>query len=117
MPRRRAGVLLPIEEAVIEIGLRRVRDGEPEFHGFGVAAELDDNGGRTLTAHGTLYKALDRLERNGLLTSRWESEDEAAPSRPRRRLYQVSDKASIALSRSRMLGRPVIAPAPGRATR
>jgi PadR family transcriptional regulator PadR len=108
-------VLLPIEEAVLEVGLRRVRDGEPEFHGFGVASELDDAGGRSLTAHGTLYKALDRLERDGLLTSRWETEDEAVPSRPRRRLYRVSDKAAGALRHSRDLARP--APAPRLATR
>ena len=100
MPRRRAGVLLPIEEAVLEIGLRRVRDGDAEFHGFAMATELEHAGGRSLTAHGTLYKVLDRLERDGLLVSRWEDADEYDGSRPRRRLYQVSDKAAGALRTS-----------------
>src|SRR3954468_9946423 len=102
VPRRRVGVLLPIEESILEIGLRRLRDGEPEFYGFAVATELDDDG-RRLTAHGTLYKVLDRLERDGLLVSRWEDADEVDVSRPRRRLYQVSDEAAPALSRSRAL--------------
>ena len=101
MPRRRDGVLLPLEEAVLEIGLRRLRDGENEFHGFAMATDLESSGGRTLTAHGTLYKVLDRLEGQGLLVSRWEDADEYNGSRPRRRLYRVSDKAADALRRSR----------------
>jgi DNA-binding PadR family transcriptional regulator len=93
-------VLLPLEEAVLEIGLRRMRDGDPDFHGFAMAAELESSGGRSLTAHGTLYKALDRLEKQGLLVSRWEDTDDYGGSRPRRRLYRVSDKAAGALRTS-----------------
>jgi DNA-binding PadR family transcriptional regulator len=96
-------VLLPIEEAILRIGLRRLSDGEPEFYGFAIATDLDGTDGRRLTAHGTLYKVLDRLERDGLLVSRWERPDEVEQSRPRRRLYQVSDEAAPALSRSRAL--------------
>ena len=117
MPRRRTGVLLPLEETVLEIGLRRVRDGDAEFHGFAVATELDSAGGRQLTAHGTLYKALDRLERSGLLVSRWEDADEYDGSRPRRRLYRVSDKASAALAASRAAQASAITRRPGLATR
>jgi PadR family transcriptional regulator len=116
MPRRRVGVLLPLEEVVLEIGLRRLREGEPEFHGFALAAELDSSGGRQLTAHGTLYKALDRLEQGGLLVSRWEDPAEHAGSRPRRRLYRVSDEAGHALQVSRMATRRVAVPKPGWAT-
>ena len=32
----------------------------------------EQSGSRSLTGHGTLYKALGRLEEFGLLTSRWE---------------------------------------------
>lgn len=109
-------MLLPIEESILEIGLRRLRDGEPEFYGFAVARELDQDG-RRLTAHGTLYKVLDRLERDGLLTSRWEDAAEVDVSRPRRRLYQVSDKASLALQRSRALQSPAAVRRPGLAAR
>ena len=103
MPRRRAGVLLPLEESILEVGLRRLRDGEPEFYGFAVATELDGDEGRRLTAHGTLYKILERLEHDGLLVSRWEEPSEFEESRPRRRLYRVSDQAEGAVRRSRQL--------------
>jgi PadR family transcriptional regulator, regulatory protein PadR len=71
--RRRRGTLLPIEEAVLAAGIELRRSGTPEFHGFLVAKELRERDeARRLTAHGTLYKALDRLEKAGLVTSRWE---------------------------------------------
>jgi len=103
VPRRRAGVLLPLEETILDVGVRRLRDGDPEFYGFAMATELDEADGRRLTAHGTLYKVLERLERDGLLVSRWEEADEVEEGRPRRRLYQVSDQAEGALRRSRQL--------------
>lgn len=95
-------MLLPLEERVLELGLVRMRDGSPEFYGFGLAAELDE-GNRQLTAHGTLYKVLERLERDGLLVSRWEEPAEIDESRPRRRLYRVSNDAEGALRTSRAL--------------
>ena len=60
------------------------------------------NGSRQLTAHGTLYKALSRLETAGLLVSQWE--DPAPEGRPRRRLYSVTGAGEHALVNSR---RPV----------
>jgi DNA-binding PadR family transcriptional regulator len=103
VPRRRAGVLLPLEETILELGLRRLRDNEPEFYGFAVATEVDEEAGRALTAHGTLYKVLERLERDGLLLSRWEDPEGFDEPRPRRRLYRVSDQAEGALRTSRSL--------------
>jgi hypothetical protein len=51
-----------------------------------------------LTAHGTLYKALARLERAGMLTSSWEDPGLAeAESRPRRRLYRVTPSGEQAV--------------------
>lgn len=100
---------------MLEAGLRRLKEGEPEFHGFALATQLDDVAGRRLTAHGTLYKVLDRLEREGLLLSRWEEIDEAAEGRPRRRLYRISDDAAGALRRSRVL-RAQLAGRPGLVT-
>src|SRR4051812_22163938 len=103
VPRRRAGVLLPLEETILELGLRRLRDGEPEFYGFAVATEVDGDAGRALTAHGTLYKVLERLGRGGLLFRRRGGPEEFDEPRPRRRLYQVSDQAEGALRTSRSL--------------
>jgi DNA-binding PadR family transcriptional regulator len=90
--RRREGELIPLEVAILGAGLTLRGEGEPEFHGFQLAKELrDEDGARGLTAHGTLYKALDRMERAGLLQSRWEDPDTAMDEgRPRRRLYRIT---------------------------
>jgi PadR family transcriptional regulator PadR len=47
---------------------------------------------RRLTAYGTLYRALARLEQMGLITSAWEDPMIAADAgRPRRRLYSITE--------------------------
>ncbi len=86
---------MPIELDILEVGLEMRRRGEHEFHGFAIAKEIQDReGARRLTAHGTLYKALGRLEQSGLLESRWEDPQLAATEqRPRRRLYSVTGAA------------------------
>ena len=46
---------------------------------------------------GTVYPALRRLERDGLVESNWEPEDEAtAGQRPARRYYQVTPSGKTA---------------------
>ncbi len=96
--RRREGALIPLEVAILGAGLDLQHSGEPDFHGFQLAKELrDKDEARRLTAHGTLYKALDRMERAGLLESRWEDPEIAAEQgRPRRRLYVVTGKGERA---------------------
>ena len=98
--RRKSGVLLPLEEAILAAALRLQRQGVGEFHGFAVAKHLTIQGDtRKLTSHGTLYKALDRLETAGLLESRWEDPmAAAAQGRPRRRLYTVTGAGAAALA-------------------
>lgn len=50
---------------------------------------------------GTVYPALRRLERAGLLKSRWEDEDEAhAEGRPARRTYELTRSGTAALPRA-----------------
>jgi DNA-binding PadR family transcriptional regulator len=67
-----------------------LRSGQATFHGFGLAQTMrEQSGARSLTAHGTLYKALSRLEEFGFLTSRWEDAG-AVDGRPRRRLYELT---------------------------
>ena len=97
--RRKRGVLLPIEVSILEAGLLLRDQGRDEFHGFLVAKEMRErDAARRLTAHGTLYKALDRMERGGLLGSRWEDPSIAAEEgRPRRRLYRVTGLGERAL--------------------
>ena len=56
---------------------------------------------RLLTAYGTLYKALDRMEKAGLLRSRWEDPLAAASEgRPRRRLYEVTAAGQAAFAQA-----------------
>jgi DNA-binding PadR family transcriptional regulator len=46
---------------------------------------------------GTVYPALRRLERDGLVESKWEPEDEATASqRPARRYYEVTHSGKTA---------------------
>jgi DNA-binding PadR family transcriptional regulator len=92
MVRRRPGRLLDLEHDVLTAAAARHRSGAADFHGYAMAALLQErSGARRLTGHGTLYKALARLERAGLLASTWEDPDTAAADdRPRRRLYRVT---------------------------
>lgn len=84
--------MLPIELSILRAGMALRQTGEAEFHGYAVAREITELGeARRLTAHGTLYRALDRLEQRNLLESRLEDPDLAAEERrPRRRLYSVT---------------------------
>jgi PadR family transcriptional regulator, regulatory protein PadR len=94
MPRRKPGTLLPLETAILATALSLLGDGQPTFHGFALAQRIRVEGGsRSLTAHGTLYKALSRLEEFGLLTSRWE-DAAAVEGRPRRRLYELTTEGA-----------------------
>ncbi len=92
MPRRKPGTLLPLEAEILEVALSMLRSEQATFHGFGLAQTMrEQTGSRSLTGHGTLYKALGRLEEFGLLTSRWE-DPAAAEGRPRRRLYELTSQ-------------------------
>ena len=72
--------------------MSRAATDRPDFHGFELAkliAEHERSG--KLLAHGTLYKALNRLAESGMLTSDWEDAAIAlSDGRPRRRLYRIT---------------------------
>jgi PadR family transcriptional regulator PadR len=62
-------------------------------HGYAIAEALRVRSGQTFDLpEGTLYPALHRLERAGLLTSRWSEQ-----SGRRRRVYQLTAKGHRAL--------------------
>ena len=90
--RRKPGQIVPLERDILEAMLTLRARGLGEAHGFLLARTMaDDEDAKRLTAYGTLYKALDRLERAGHLVSRWEAPDYAAEAaRPRRRFYRVT---------------------------
>jgi DNA-binding PadR family transcriptional regulator len=60
----------------------------------------EQQGSRSLTAHGTLYKALGRLEELGLLASSWEDPADVG-GRPRRRLYELTGRGIHAADQAR----------------
>lgn len=101
--RRKADALIPLEISILEAAFALRRRGSQTFHGFAVAKIIKTQANRRLlTAHGTLYRALHRLERSGLIESFWEDSAVAEQDgRPRRRLYRVTALAEAALSRAR----------------
>jgi PadR family transcriptional regulator, regulatory protein PadR len=100
MPRRKPEALLPLETEILGVALSMLRVGQATFHGFGLAQTMrEQSGARALTGHGTLYKALSRLEEFGLLTSRWENAA-AAEGRPRRRLYELTGQGARVAERA-----------------
>lgn len=116
--RRKSGSLVSLEVAILEAALRLRRDGQEEVHGFLLAKVMRDGAGaRRLTAYGTLYRALDRLEGFGLLESRWEDPTIGAyAGRPPRRLYRLTASGERALVNAAaslpVLGSPSVRPAP-----
>ena len=101
--RRKPGSLVPLEIAICAAAAALRAAGEEEFHGYEIAKTIGDaSSGRLLTAYGTLYRALGRLEKMGLLCSRWE--DPAIPARenrPGRRLYTLTAIGDAALADAR----------------
>lgn len=78
--------------------LLAVLDGGP-LHGYAVIQALrDDSGGRVDLPAGTIYPALHRLERAGLIESHW-----SVVSGRRRRTYALTDagRATLRVERDR----------------
>jgi PadR family transcriptional regulator PadR len=101
--RRKPGTLVPLEIAICTAAANLQRRGTDEFHGYEMAKTLGDAADtRLLTAYGTLYRALGRLEKMGLVKSRWE--DPAVPARenrPGRRLYTLTALGEAAADEAR----------------
>jgi DNA-binding PadR family transcriptional regulator len=103
--RRKPGTLVPLEVAILTVAVSRAATDQPDLHGFELAKLIagHERSG-TLLAHGTLYKALNRLAESGMLTADWEDPAIAlSHGRPRRRLYRITIRgeqaaASAALS-------------------
>ena len=99
--RRKPGQLVPLERAICDAALDLRERGADTFHGYELAKTLRRVPDAPLiTAFGTLYRALARLEQMGLVESRWE---ESAPdhNRPRRRLYTLTAAGAAAADAAR----------------
>ncbi len=95
MARRQPGTLLPLELEILETGMA-LQQSDNSFYGFALAKEMATSG-NSLTAHGTLYKALARMTEAGLLEAQWEDAAAGeAEGRPRRRLYRVTGEGARA---------------------
>jgi PadR family transcriptional regulator, regulatory protein PadR len=101
--RRKPGALVPLELAICAAAGDLLVRGTREFHGYEIAKRLGDVADqRLLTAYGTLYRALGRLEKMGLLESHWEApEIPAQENRPGRRLYTLTAAGESALEDAR----------------
>ena len=106
--RRKPGTLLPLEQAICASAVLLRRRGVKEFHGYELAKQVaDDADRRLLTAYGTLYRALGRLEQMGLLKSRREDPEIAArENRPGRRLYTLTAAGETAAREAVATPRP-----------
>ena len=77
-------------DLLLLVTLRRI---EP-VHGYGLIAALRDHSdGVFALPEGTVYPALHRLERDGLVQSEW-----SADTTPRRRVYRLTDAGGAALA-------------------
>ena len=101
--RRKPGHLVPLEIAICEAAADLRERGHDAFHGYELAKRLRRVGDtRLLTAYGTLYRALGRLEEMALLESRWEDpEIPARENRPGRRLYSLTAAGDAAVAEAR----------------
>jgi PadR family transcriptional regulator, regulatory protein PadR len=117
--RRSPGSLVPLELSILWAAVKLRRRGIEEFHGYQLAKHLADVSDRKqLTAYGTLYRALGRLESMGMLQSAWEDPRRAAAdNRPGRRLYTLTADGIAAArqpdesARTKVARRKRIAPA------
>ena len=96
--RRKPGSLVPLELAICRAAVSLRGEGTHEFHGYELAKQLAVGAERRLlTAYGTLYRALGRLEEMGMLESRREDPQIAArENRPGRRFYRLTAEGEAA---------------------
>jgi PadR family transcriptional regulator PadR len=108
--------LVPLETAICVCAANLRRKGTVAFHGYEIAKRLgDESDHRLLTAYGTLYRALGRLEAMGLLQSQWEDPQiPARENRPGRRMYTLTAAGETAAQDARKAAAQKI---PKRATR
>jgi PadR family transcriptional regulator PadR len=70
-------------------------------HGWEICTRLEHTGGGALRLkEGSLYPALYRMERDGLVAAHWES-DSSARRGPRRRIYRLTAKGRRRLAAAR----------------
>jgi PadR family transcriptional regulator PadR len=90
------GVVPDALKGHVDLLLLSSLEDEP-VHGYGLVERLRErSAGAFDLAEGTVYPSLYRLERRGLVTSRWE-----AVGRRRRRVYRLTSRGRRALEEQR----------------
>ena len=110
--RRKPGTLVPLEVEILKFAVSRAATEQLDVHGFELANLIaeDDRSGKLL-AHGTLYKALNRLAESGMLTSDWEDAATAlGGGQPRRRLYRITVRGEHAAASAAVSDTPHCVP-------
>jgi DNA-binding PadR family transcriptional regulator len=98
MARRAPQTLRPLDEAILAAAFELLAGGTGEFHGYQLARQIEPG---AIVGHTTLYRALAALEKQGLLTSYWESSEQAAEQkRPPRCYYRLNGAAAELAYRS-----------------
>jgi|FreactcultureFD7_1027221.scaffolds.fasta_scaffold121969_1 DNA-binding PadR family transcriptional regulator len=82
--RRKKDSLVPLEKQIIEIA--KTINGE--FYGYQITDKFKS--GKMIQQRGTLYRALNRLEKFGYLTSRWEVKTQG--HKPAKKFYELTGK-------------------------
>ena len=110
--RRKHGTLVPLEVKILQTAVSRAATNQPDFHGFELAKLIAEHErSDKLLAHGTLYKALNRLAEFGMLTSDWEDAAIAlGDGRPRRRLYRITVRGEHAAASAAVSDTPHCVP-------
>ena len=80
--------LSSVERRILVAGLKLMPSGRGAFHGYQIAQALAGPDRLPSIGYGTLYRALDRLERMGYLASWWA--EPVMVEQARRRMYELT---------------------------
>lgn len=106
MPKRRGAEPFPIEAEILIQAQALALSGQREFHGYELTkAIVGQRADGSEVGHGSVYRALGRLETMGWLDSEWEDAQVAeAAGRPRRRLYHLTPTGAVTRSSAMVRG-------------
>ncbi len=91
------GIERELRRGSIELALLHLL-GEGEAYGYEIATALAERtGGELAISDGTLYPVLYRLEKNGFVAVRWETQERGVP----RKYYRLTDAGQAELVRLR----------------
>lgn len=88
--------LAQTRKGIVELFVLELLNGRGRMHGYGIAQALDELGD-LVAGLSTVYPVLRRLESDGLVAARWETD---APGNPRK-YYEITPDGARFLGRAR----------------